>query len=625
MKRAAVLAICTLGFAGFLSVQPARSAPQSPALAQARAAETAGQYGRAEQIFRQILGNDPDNLDALNGLTDTLVAAGRWRDAIPILDHLVQLQPDNAARIFQLGQMESWSGNNTAAVADYRQVLSLDPHYLKAIEGLAEILSWSDATRPEAAALFRRGLALSPDDVNLLIPYADMLSWNDATRTQALAYYKKALAVDPHNARALAGEAQLLAWSGHSSEAMAIYSRILRQDPNNVPALRGEAEILDWRGGHAQALNLYQQAHGLAPNDSASIIGLAQTEYELGQYERARSDLALIGGIDTPELRELRRNVNHALGSYLEFGYELRRDGKNLDYDAVDAVISTPLGGSNRLSAMYQPFLFQTHQRNFSSNYYALTLDSQPDESISTHAQIAGRTYPGVSSQIEGAFDATFDVRPSFKLYTGIERESDQESLVSTLGADTNGIFVGQVETNLGHIGGSYSNSQHHYDLSLTYTDGAYTGENLASNRRWGVDGNFGKSVRGSDPYIRVAYGFSYLRFDHDADFAPGSGAPARVTGGYYSPTRYLLNYGQIFLSANLGRRVKWDIGGLAGAQNADTTFTSFSNAQFASTFSTHLTWTMTQNNELRLGYDYLNTFNAFHRHFLVVNWRHYF
>ncbi|HKV26907.1 MAG TPA: tetratricopeptide repeat protein [Candidatus Acidoferrales bacterium] len=591
MMRPAALAASFLSLAGLLFAPVARSMPQGSTLEQARTEAAQGHYQQAARLFGEVLTADPNNIDALRGRVDSLVATGHWHDCLPALEHLVQLQPDDAERIFQLGQMDSWQPGR----------------------------------RAQALELLKHATELKPADVQYQDAYAEVLSWSKSGRAQALEYYKKALATDPNNAAALAGEAQLLAWSGRSSEAMELYEKVLQQDPNNIAALRGKAEILDWRGRRAEAMSLYKQAHGLAPDDAATMLGLAQTEYESDEYAQAREDLAEVKGLDTPEFRDLQRNVNHALGTYVEVGYGLRRDGKILDYDSVDALVSTPLGGSNRLSALYQPFLFRTQARNFNSNYYALMLDSQPDERIATHAQIAARTYPGVSSQLEGAFDATFKVRPSFKLYTGVERESDQESLVSTLGAATNGIFVGQVETNLGHIGGSYSNSQHNYDLSLTYTDGAYTGQHLASNRRWGVDGNFGKSIRGNHPYIRIAYGISYLSFDHDADFTPGSGEPVRVTGGYYSPTRFLLNYGQIFLSTNLGRHAKWDMGGLAGAQNAETTFTAFSNTQFASAFSTHLTWNMTENNDLRLGYDYLNTFNAFHRHLFFVAWRHYF
>ena len=602
-----------------------RANPQASALDQAKSEAAAGHYTRAAQLFQQVLNSDPNNVAALSGLSDALVATGHWRDALPALQHLNQLEPNDPNRLFQLGQMESWAGNRSAALTLLSHSIQIDPSNIQHQEYYAEVLSWNETTRPQAAKVFERALQLAPNNLNLLISYAEMLSWSGATRAQSMEYYKKALALDPHNPRALVGEAQLLSWTGHSADAMQIYSQVLSQDPNNVAALRGEAQILGWRGDHHQALNLAQQAHALDSSDAAATLELAQAEYDLGHYSEARNDLAQVKGIDTPDYTQLKRNVDHALGSYFELGYAMRRDGKRLDYDAADVLVSTPLGTANRLTAMYQPQLYRTRVRNFNSNYYALVLDSQPSESVTTRMQVAGRTYPGVPSQVEGAFAADFMVRPSLKLQVGFQRAADQETLVSSLGADVSGVFVGQVETNLASIEGDYSNSAHHFDLSLNYTDGLYTGENLASNRRWSIDGNIGKSIRGDHPYIRATYGFTYLSFDHDAEFEPGDGQPPRITGGYYSPTRFLLNYAQLTFSGNFGTRAKWDFGGFAGAQNAETAFTSFSDPQLASTFTAHFTVDASANNEFRFGYDYLNTFNAFHRHLFFATWRHYF
>lgn len=589
-------------------------------------AQSQSQNVQAVQRFQQTLKTEPDNLTALRGLVDALVAQGKWREAIEPLQHLDNLQPKDATRIFQLGQMESWqSGHRAQALGLLKHATDLDPANLSYQKYYAQVLSWNSATRPEALKVFQQSLRQSPNDPDLLLAYAEILSWNRGTRAEAMDCYKKLLAQNPHDFQALTGQAQLLSWSGHSSQALNIYEEVATQDPDNVAALRGEAQIFGWRGDYRQALNLAQQAHALDSTDSASTLELAQAEYDMGHYAETRSDLAQVTSTDTPDYVNLKRDVDHALGTYFELGYALRRDGELLDYDSADALVSTPLGSQNRLSALYQPFRYRTVPETFNSNYYALMLDSQPSDGITTHAQVAGRTYPGASSQIEGAFDTTFTVRPSFKLEMGFNRESDQETLVSTLGAEVSGVFVGQVETNLASIGGSYSNDQHHYDASLTYTDGVYTGENLDSNRRWSFDGQLGKSIRGDHPYIRAAYGFMYLSFDHDAEFIPSNGQPPRVTGGYYSPTEYLLNYGQLTFSGNFGAHAKWDLGGFAGVQNAQTFFNSFSSPQFASTFSTHLTWSFTSHDDLRLGYDYLNTFNAFHRHLFVASWRHYF
>ena len=612
---------------GLFALAPILSAmPQSATLDQARSEATAGHFDCAVQLFQAVLASAPDNTDALSGLVDAQVATGHWRDSLPTLERLIALEPRNAERVFQLGQMRSWQGGQRGVALDLlKRATLLKPQNPKYQEYFAQVLSWDESSRPQALNILKSLLDAHPNDKDLLLTYAEILSWNRTTRSRALDAYKNVLAEDSNNGRALAGEAQILAWDGHSAQALGIYEQALQKDPNNVEALRGKAQILGWRGEYAQAKNLLEQAHGLAPDDSATMQELARAEYELGEYSQARADLSEVNDLENPDFQELERNVDHALGAYVEMGYGMRRDGKRLDSDSATALVSTPLGTSNRLSVLYTPSLYRTTQRNFNSNNYSMMLDSHLTEKITTYAEADGRTYPGVPSRVEGAFHASFNVRPSIRLTTGFARQADLESLISALGATTGGIFVGQVETNLGSIGGSYSNSRHHYDLSLTYTDGTYTGQNLASNRRWSVDGNLGKSIRGARPYLRAAYGFTYLSFDHDADFAPGSGAPVRVTGGYFSPTRYALNYGQLFLSTNLGRHAKWDASGFVGAQNSETTFTPFSNAQFASTFSAHFSWSLAENSELRLGYDYLNVFNAFHRHLFLVSWRQYF
>jgi hypothetical protein len=290
----------------------------------------------------------------------------------------------------------------------------------------------------------------------------------------------------------------------------------------------------------------------------------------------------------------------------------------------MESLVSTRLGSSNRIGLLYQPTFFRTHQQDFHSNYFAVMLDSEPSEKLNTHAEIDGEEYFGAPAQADGTLDLRYRVRPSFQLEAKAQREIVDDSLLSTRGELVGGLFLGQVRSNLATVGGSYSNREKNYDASLSYSDGIYTGRNLDSNRRWSLNANIGKSLHSYHPYLRVAYAMTYLSFDHDADFQPGA-APSRITGGYFSPTRYLLNSGQVFVSHDLGRRVRWDAGGTLGVQNSETTFSSFSKAQFASTFAAHLTWAVNAKNEFRTGYDFLDVYNAFHRHLFRFSWRHYF
>jgi cellulose synthase (UDP-forming) len=552
------------------------------------AASTGSRFAQSEQEYRRVLQSDPNNADALGGLADALEAEGHWREAVPFLSRLIELQPNNSARVFQLAKMKSWR----------------------------------EESRPEAMQLFARALHLDPENDEILVSYAEVLSWSRGTRPQAKIYYERALEKNPRNLRALGGKAQLLAWNGESDRAVSLYDQVLAADPSNVAALRGKAEILNWKRRHQEARDLLQRAQRAAPQDEGTIVELARADYGLHRYEEARREFLQIGA-PGPETQDLQRGISQALGTFTEIGYGLRRNRRHLDYDQLEALVSTRVGASNRLGILYEPTLFRSQQPDFNSNYYGIMLDSQPSEKVTTHAEFDGEQYFGAPAQADGTFDLRYRVRPSFQLEAQFQRQIVDDSSLSLRGQQTGGIFLGQVRSNLGMVSGSYSNRKHNYDFSAAYSDGVYTGNNLDSNRRWSVEASLGKSVHSYHPYMRMAYNLTYLSFDHDADFQPGT-APASITGGYFSPTRYLLNSGQISVSHDFGKHIKWDGAATLGVQNAQTTFSQFSAAQFASTYSTHLVWTVNAKNEFRAGYDFLDVFNAFRRHLVRVSWRYY-
>ena len=578
----------------------------------------------AVAILREVVASHPDHAPARRQLARILGWQQKREEALSVLEPLTSRHNAEAQDFVVLGQIEESSARMPAAAAAFRKALERNPDDVQALSRLAEILSWNEATRPEAVKLFERGLTLDPKNEALLVAYAEMLSWSRDSRALARKYFEQVLAQNPANPRAMAGEAQILAWSGRSKDALALYEKILAADPTNVAALRGKAEILNWSGKYTEARELLERARQIAPEDPGTLVELARANAGLRRYTEAHDYLARVQGVGGPEFDALQREINRGLGTYMELGFGLRRNRRRLDFYRAEALLSTPVGSSHRLSARFRPTLFETGQRDFNSNYYALALDSQVSEEVATHAEMAGESYPGAPPQVDGTLGIRYRMRPSFLLDLGFERHAVDETLLSTRGLESNGLFLGQVRSNLASIGGSYANARHHFDISVTYTDGIYTGRNLDANRRWGVDANIGKSLRGDRPYIRVAYGFAYLSFDHDADFQPGT-APPNITGGYFSPTRFFLNYGSLYASHRFGRRLEWDGGGTLGVQNVETSTSSLSNAQFAATFSTHLIWHVDEANDLRIGYDFLNVFAAFRRNLLRITWRHYF
>lgn len=577
-------------------------------------------YKRSAESFRQVVSAEPDNVEALSGLIDSLEAAGEWRSAMQPLEHLVALQPANAARINELGRWETWAdGNRRKALDMLSRACTLDTSNPQYCTDYASVLAWSAESRPEATALLRKTLSLFPNYVPAMLRLGEILSWSRNTRAEALELYSSALQLDRMNVRAMNGKAQLLAWDGYSSEAMSLYDAAISADPDNVAALRGKAEILNWRGDYKGAQALLERARGIDRKDQRVSAELARAELGMRNYGEAQRIAASLP--QEPEYSDVREQVSRAVAPWTEIGFAFRRNGNNLQYSRMQVAVSSPLGFSNRVTFHYTPTLYSVAGDDFNSNFYGAELDSKVNDRLFLVTRVEGDTYPGVDSEITGGLQARYRVSRVWQFQGGFDRSAVDDNLQSLRGTNTLGVLTGQVTSNLFNAGASFQSRRYRFDGTVTYTDGIYSGRNLDSNRRWAMDGNFGKQISGT-PYLRLAYGFSYASFEYDADAS--SPAP-RKAGGYFSPTRYLLNYGGLTLSHTFSRQLQIEATGTAGGQNVENSTSAFGNVQFASSFAGRMMWRLGAKDEVRIGYDFLNVYNSFHRHLPSVTWRHYF
>lgn len=657
-----VIIVCLLT----LGITVNAAGQNTSALDQAAAAAAAGRTDDAIQQYRAVLQQDPNNVAALSALSDLLQANGRWREAIPVLEQLVQLNPKDSALLYQLGRYKSWESEKqhdqgvellrsacdnsdhnvefcsayaetlswrqetrAEAIKRLQQMVAAHPDAVYARVRLAQILSWNNGTRAQSLQVFDEGLKIDPKNVDLLLASAEVLSWNGATRSEALSRYDRVLQQQPDNVQALNGKAQLLAWHNQTTEALALYQQVLAKDPKNPTALRGKAEILNWKGHYQEARLAAEQAHQAAPSDTGAKLELARAYVGLQKFAEARQAVADVNGNPTPDFSDVRNQIQRGTGTYMEFGYAFRQEplsatSNNIEYHRFDMVLSTPVGPTSRATFIYQPTLFNNFQQGFNSNYFGAGLDSTWSDRFSTHALVGAEQFNNVPVNVDGEFGMNFKPSSSTVLKFNFQRQPVVESLVSTEGQNFSGLFLGQVFSNLADIGIGYDNAAHKLDFALDYTDGVYTGRNLDSNRRYSVEGQAGRTLHGDQPYVHLGYYGNYTSFDHDADFQPGQPLTP-LTGGYFSPTRYLLNQGVLTVGYRFSKNVGWGMSGAAGGQNAETNTTVFSNAQFADNFETHLSWRVTPMNELKFGYAYLNTFNAFQRNLFQFAWRHYF
>ncbi len=193
----------------------------------------AGNLDGAIDAWRRALDLVPGNPDLILNLTDTLRRAKRPFEAISLATALVEVRPDNANALLNLGAAQHAAGQIEAAIDSYRRALALDRALVAVYANLAAAhvaLGQDD----EAERIAREGLALNPQHPDLM----------------------------QHLAAACAGQRRVVDAARFSMEAV-------RLAPGNLGAVLLAARALCLLGQFDQALELYDRAVALDPADQA--------------------------------------------------------------------------------------------------------------------------------------------------------------------------------------------------------------------------------------------------------------------------------------------------------------------------------------------------------------------
>jgi len=130
-------------------------------LAAAVADHRAGRLPAAIAGYNQILGTDPENLDALNNLGVALRATGRRAAAVACYDRALAIRPDNPQCLSNRGNALRELDRFDEAAASLRRAVNLAPENAAHVFNLGLVMRDINAL-DEALACFDRALALDP-------------------------------------------------------------------------------------------------------------------------------------------------------------------------------------------------------------------------------------------------------------------------------------------------------------------------------------------------------------------------------------------------------------------------------------------------------------------------------
>ncbi|MFC1836118.1 FkbM family methyltransferase [Thermodesulfobacteriota bacterium] len=122
-----------------------------------------GNYAAAEQIYRQVLEEAPNDPNAWCYLGMALHDQDRLDEAVLAFRRALEIQPHFPVAFNNMGNSFRVQGRFEAAVSCFDQALRLKPDYVKAIKNKSTTLFWNGRL-DEATEVLRKALNLEPED-----------------------------------------------------------------------------------------------------------------------------------------------------------------------------------------------------------------------------------------------------------------------------------------------------------------------------------------------------------------------------------------------------------------------------------------------------------------------------
>jgi len=176
----------------------------------ARQHHQAGRLNEAEQLYRQILAQQPDHAEALHRLGAIAQQRGQPDRAVDLIRRAITAKPNYPQAYNKLGNVLMDQGQVDPAITAYRQAIALQSAYPEAQYNLGNCLRIKGHL-DEAVAAYHQAITLKPDFAQAHNNLGYALQAQGQV-DEAIATYRRAVALQPNYAEAHAnlGMANLL-------------------------------------------------------------------------------------------------------------------------------------------------------------------------------------------------------------------------------------------------------------------------------------------------------------------------------------------------------------------------------------------------------------------------------
>jgi protein O-GlcNAc transferase len=281
----------------------------------------AGRLPQAEVTYRQVLEQDPNNIQALHLLGVIAIQAGQSAAAIDLIGRAVQIKPDfveahndlsvalkdigrfeeaigaglRAIQIrpqypeayYNLGIAYKAAGKVPEAITAYRQAVRFRPNYAQAFNNLGMVL-WEAGQLEEAIICHRQAARLAPTHPDAHYNLGNVLSAAHKY-SEAAAAYQQAIRLKPDHAQAYTNLGNTFKEMGRFDEAIACYQRVLAVKPDHADAYYNLGSAFHDKEQFDEASSAYRQALRYKPELAKGHNNLANALKDTGRLDEAIS------------------------------------------------------------------------------------------------------------------------------------------------------------------------------------------------------------------------------------------------------------------------------------------------------------------------------------------------
>ncbi|MDJ1179392.1 tetratricopeptide repeat protein [Roseofilum sp. BLCC_M91] len=255
-----------------------------------------GKYAQAEEVYGQIVQQEPENTNVLCLLGMVARGQGKLEEAIAHYQRAIALKPDFIEARFNLGNALGASERKEEAIACYQVLLELQPSHAGAYSNLGLLYHQQNQVE-QAKRAYEQAIAIDPNQVESFYNLGNLYkAQQDFDR--AITYYQQALNLNPNFAQALLNLGNTLQEQEkvtginlkRRQEAIAYYHRALQANPNYTEVYYTLGNALIPQGHIAEAILAYQKCLKLNPEEPKAHTGLAFALLSLGFLEQGFSE-----------------------------------------------------------------------------------------------------------------------------------------------------------------------------------------------------------------------------------------------------------------------------------------------------------------------------------------------